>query len=152
MSRLSIVPLQCSLAPRCSPCISPFSFKCLSTCFKRRDVNHLYMVLRQVIYRFWNQRSLPFCKPEGQLLITRRYRLKRLSNTLMNTVHLFPPEVDNSVWAWRAPIPFLRDHTVRLLCTQLKNLIRRFRNPFIYCASNFLKPLGWSVSSPFRLS
>ena len=94
--------------------------------------------------RFWNQRSLPLCKPKRYFLITTCYCLKRLSNALMNTVNFFPQKVINSVWAWCAPIPFLRYHTVRLLCTQLKS---RFRNSFIYCASNFLKPLGWSVSS-----
>ena len=59
MSRLSIVPLQCSLAPRCSPCISPFSFKCLSTGFKRHDVNHFYMVLRKVIDLWFSLKNSP---------------------------------------------------------------------------------------------
>ena len=42
----------------------------------------------------------------------------------------------------RTPILFLRHHTVCLLCNQLKSLIRRCRNPVIYCALNLLKPLG----------
>ena len=63
INKLTIVPLQFSFTPCCSPCIRLYASRCWSTGFSRQDVNHLQTVFRQVIGLWVSLENSPcFCR------------------------------------------------------------------------------------------
>lgn len=80
------------------------------------------------------------------------YGLEGFYTPLMEGMGLFPPEICYSVWAWRAPVPFLKDYANSLKRPQIKVLIRKRRYTVFNSTPYFLQPSGLCVSCTFYIN
>ena len=140
--------------------IDPRHAACLSTDFKRHELNHLYIALRHVIGLWFLLKKPPDCTGISVVFPSVNHNGISQSPCIMAWN-------DSGTNAWRAPTFFYQKFAMRsgpgalqfrfsaityaawpTLCSNL--LFFGFRYSFTNCSSNFIKPFRSFVSTPFR--
>ena len=99
---------------------------------RRQDINHLYMLIRQVIGLWFSRRNspslgkgcFPFRKPLGVIFVAHRNFFEALDHTLVQGANTFPAKVSDFFRPWRDPVALLGQDFDRF---------RYFESPFVAC-------------------